>query len=90
MGRQQVPVAGGWGSQGGRTGEHGHFQANAVQKKNVKIMFAGINLESVIHVLSHREVNCNWAGSETEPETGRLRNPTSGGEAGRGDAGVLR
>ena len=23
----------------------------------------------------HREVNCNWAGSETEPETGRLRNP---------------
>ena len=36
----------------------------------------------------HREVNCNWAGSETEPETGRLRN--RGGEAGRGDAGVLR
>ena len=24
---------------------------------------------------THREVNCNWAGSETEPETGRLRNP---------------
>ena len=24
---------------------------------------------------NHREVNCNWAGSETEPETGRLRNP---------------
>ena len=21
------------------------------------------------------QVNCNWAGSETEPETGRLRNP---------------
>ena len=29
----------------------------------------------VVSVDFHREVNCNWAGSETEPETGRLRNP---------------